>query len=54
MLEVVELRIATEECRDAVAVLTTAWVSLPAAAALPLDRLGFSLSVGWWRPVNLV
>jgi hypothetical protein len=45
-LEVVELRVATEECGDAVAVLTTVWVSLPAAVALPLDRLGFSLSVG--------
>jgi hypothetical protein len=54
MLEVVELQVATEECGDAVAVLTTAWVSLPATAALPLDRLGFGLSVGWRRPVNLV
>jgi hypothetical protein len=49
MLEVVELRAATKQYGDAVAVLTEAWVSLPTAAALPLDRLGFRLSVGWRR-----
>jgi hypothetical protein len=35
------LRVATGKCGDETTESMTAVVSLPAAAALPLDRLGF-------------
>jgi hypothetical protein len=40
------LRVATGECGDDVAASMTAAVSLPAATALPLDRLGFGIVSG--------